>query len=326
MELDVLVAGRVYGDLVFSGAPLPTAGGEVFAEAFTISPGGAANRAVASARLGASTSLLAEFGDDPIGLVVAEMLQAEPGLDLSASIFRGGYQSPVSVAITDGPDRSFVTFELPESMPVWTGSAPRAVHVGLGANGGVPEWVRPLRQAGSVVFGGVGWDPTGAWSPALLDALVEVDAVVFNEIEATSYTRTATAREALEALAESVRIAVVTLGPEGALAASGRDRVHVPALRVDAVDPTGAGDAFTGAFMSATAWGWPLVERTRLAVAASAFSVRTPGGARSNPTPDRLADLLDTLAPQPEWDAVRAWTRDASHPALPDTTEGNLAS
>ncbi|MFE2446193.1 hypothetical protein ACFXDF_29805, partial [Streptomyces sp. NPDC059426] len=51
--LDVLFAGEVFCDLVFGGIPhLPTPGTEVYADRFAVSPGGTANRAVATARLG----------------------------------------------------------------------------------------------------------------------------------------------------------------------------------------------------------------------------------------------------------------------------------
>lgn len=321
-ETDVLVAGRVFNDLVFSGAPIPTPGAEVYADAFTISPGGAANRAVAASRLGAATSLLSEFGDDPIGTIVEGMLRAEPHLDLTQCLRRTGYQSAVSVAITDGPERSFVTYELPAAELTWTGHVPRTVHVSVGEQ--VPAWAAELRAAGSILFGGVGWDATGLWSETLLHRLHEVDAIVFNEIEALSYTRTRTPEQALEVLAAHVGVAVITLGPDGALAADGGDRVRVNAPRVNAVDPTGAGDAFTGAFMASTAWGWSLADRTRLAVATAACVVRSAGGARSTPTPVEVGDLL-TAQTDPAWSAIRDWARHPNRSSLPDRRQGTLA-
>lgn len=320
--IDVLVSGRVYSDLVFSGVSLPQPGAEVYADAFTISPGGSANRAVAAARLGASTSLLSEFGDDPIGAIVEGMLRAEHGLDLSGCVRRAHHQSAISVAITDGPERSFVTYELPATELAWHGAVPRTVHVGIGED--VPAWARELRARGSILFGGVGWDPSGLWSETMLDRLGEVDAIVFNEVEALSYTRAASPDEALEVLAARVGIAVITLGAAGALAAQGHERVRVPAPRVDAVDPTGAGDAFTGAFMATTAWGWPLDERTRLAAATAACVVRSPGGALSTPTPAQVGSLLAEHG-DPEWDAVRDWAQHRTRPAAPERREGTLA-
>lgn len=320
--IDVLVSGRVYSDLVFSGAPIPTPGAEVYADAFTISPGGAANRAVVAARLGAATSLLTEFGDDPIGLIVEGMLRDEPALDLSACRRLVDHQSPISVAITDGPERSFVTYELPASELAWHGEVPRTAHVGVGEE--VPAWARELRERGCLLFGGVGWDASGLWSDDLLARLSGVDAVVFNEVEALSYTRSATPEAALEVLADHVGVAVVTLGADGAIAADGPDRVRVASPRVTAVDPTGAGDAFTGAFMASTAWAWSLADRIRLSVAVAACVVRSAGGARSAPTPAQVGDLL-AVHTDPDWDAVREWTRTTNRSTRPDSRQGTLA-
>ena len=125
-DIDVLVAGRVFADLVFTGVHAPAPGAEVYADGFAISPGGAANRAVASARLGARTALVAELGDDPIGCIVARSLRDEPDLDLRFAVQRTDYQIPISVAITDGHERSFVTYEHSGELPPWPASDPGA--------------------------------------------------------------------------------------------------------------------------------------------------------------------------------------------------------
>ena len=70
-HLDLLFAGSVFCDLVFAGVPTPQPGAEVYAEAFKLTPGGVANRAVAGSRLGARTALLSQLGDDPLGLHIA---------------------------------------------------------------------------------------------------------------------------------------------------------------------------------------------------------------------------------------------------------------
>lgn len=319
-EIDVLVAGRVYSDLVFTGVNAPAPGEEVYADGFAISPGGAANRAVAAARLGAHTALVTELGDDPIGCIVARSLQKEPNLDLRYAVQHPGYQIPISVAITDGRDRSFVTYEHSGHLPSWPEDIPvRVAHVGLG-RGPVPAEAAHLRAQGTLLVGGVGWDPSGEWSEELLDHLAGVDVLIVNEIEALLYTRAATVEEALEVLAAAVETAVITLGPDGAIATQGATRLRVPAIAVEAVDPTGAGDAFTAAFMVATAWEWELADRLRLASACATCSVRGAGGARSAPHPADIADLLADCCADQDWTPVREWAerhRQSTVPATP---------
>lgn len=318
-EIDVLVAGRVFADLVFTGVNAPAPGAEVYADGFAISPGGAANRAVASARLGAHTALVTELGDDPIGCIVARSLRAEPNLDLRFAVKHENFQIPISVAITDGHERSFVTYEHAGELPPWPASTPvRVAHVGLG-RGPVPAQAARLRANGTTIVGGVGWDPSGQWSETLLDHLEGVDVLIVNDHEAVQYTRAGTVDAALDVLARVVDTAVVTLGPRGAVAARGSARLHVPAIVVDAVDPTGAGDAFAAAFMAATAWEWELRDRLRLASVCATCSVRGAGGARSAPHPAEIADLLADHHADSDWAPVRHWAEQRRHSSVPAT-------
>lgn len=299
MDIDVLILGRVYSDLIFTGATTPPPGGEVRAAGFTISPGGAANRAIAAARLGAGTALVSEVGSDPIGLLIIDLLRAEASLDLTHLVSRAGFHSPVSVAITDGPDRSFVTYEEASQDPVWRGAQPKTIHVSLQSP--LPGWVRDARAKGSMVFGGVGWDATGSWSEDVLKRLMDVDAVIVNEDEACAYTRTSSPERAAAILGQHIDLAVVTLGRSGVIAVEGGHLTQVSSIPVQALDPTGAGDTFTAAFMTATAWGWNLEPSLRLATASAACSVRGPGGARSAPYPADILDLMDQAEPTSEW-------------------------
>ncbi len=300
----LLFAGDVFCDLVLSGIDLPEPGAEVYADSFVITPGGVANRAVASARVGAPTRLLSRLGDDPLGRHVHALLDAEPALDTRLLEHVPGHQSPVTVSLTGAHDRSFLTYqerlghlELPaDAGPV------AATHVGVGQE--VPPWVARLRTAGTTVVGGVGWDPTGEWSGDVLARLAEVDIFVPNDVEAMRYTRTDDPVAAARALTPYVALAVVTRGPGGVVAAG--DAVpggvlEVPAPRVDVVDPTGAGDVFVATFMAGLLRDWDLATQLRLAALCASVSVTGLGGAVSAP---HLADLpahAARLAPGDDW-------------------------
>jgi ribokinase len=76
---------------------------------------------------------------------------------------------------------------------------------------------------------------------------------------------------------------VVTLGAGGALVVQEGAATHVPAMEVDAVDATGAGDAFCGGLADGLARGQTLVDATRWAVRVAGLST-TRWGAQSSPT------------------------------------------
>lgn len=88
------------------------------------------------------------------------------------------------------------------------------------------------------------------------------------------------------------RPVVITLGERG-LVHGTADRVeHLPAIPVRAVDTTGAGDIFHGAFAYGVLTGLPWLETLRLASAAAAFSVAAPGGRPSIPLLAHVREML----------------------------------
>lgn len=299
----LLFAGEVFCDLVFAGVDVPEEGAEVFADAFAVTPGGVANRAVAAARAGAPTLLLSRLGDDVLGRHVHEILAVEPFLDTSRLAVLHGRQSPVTAAVTGPRDRSFITYEEdhgPLELPAGIGPV-RATHVGIARP--LPSWVARLRADGTEIVGGVGWDHTGSWSTEVLDRLDEVDVFVPNAVEAMSYTRTDSAQAAAEALAERVPLAIVTRGADGVVAVDSArgEVVTAPSIPVDVVDPTGAGDVFVATFLAGGHHGWDLATRLRFAAACASYAVTGLGGAASAPRPDELCAFLRARGAPGDW-------------------------
>lgn len=326
VDVDVALGGTVFCDLVFSGTALPEPGTEVFSDAFALTAGGTATRACTTARLGMRTALLAVLGRDVFGDQLCHQLAAEPLLDLRWVQRSETAHTALTVAVTDGHERSFITYEEPGTAApdTWPGVAPAATtcHVGVARN--LPAWVAPMRTAGTVVFAGVGWDPSHAWSATMLDRLGGADILVLNEIEALSYTRSADVPAAARLLAARVPTVVVTRGARGALAVDSASGAWIEqqAPDVPVVDPTGAGDVFTGALMTATVLGWDLADRVRLAVLAASLSVRTPGGAISAPRPPDIAAAMATTPRDRAWSTIRDWLAelDEADPGAVTTT------
>ena len=287
------MAGTVFLDIVFTGLSTPpTAGTELWAAGMASCPGGIANLAVATSRLGLRTSLAAGFGDDVYGDFCWQTLAGQERVDLSRSRRFAQWHSPVTVSMAVQRDRSMVTHghELPIEYDELIGTPPpcRAVITSLGEGGHaarLPAWVESARERGAMVFADAGWDPTGVWDPGLLTALGGCDAFMPNAIEAMSYTRTDSPLAALHELAEHVPLAVVTCGGDGAMAIDAHtgEEATVPALPVDALDPTGAGDVFGAALVLGTIAGWPLRHRLLFAGASAALAVQEFGGSLAAP-------------------------------------------
>lgn len=333
-RVDAFFAGTVFLDVIMSGLPGagPVAPGqEVWATERVLSPGGIANNAVGTARLGLRTALAAAIGTDHVGDIVWRELASEPGLDLSWSRRVPGPETALTVSLASGHDRAMISHGVLDPVPLrdLVPSVPAAAlsFLSLSTGTDLPDWVRAQRAAGGLVFADVGWDERYGWSAeALAAGLAEVDVFVPNDAEAMAYTGTTTPRAALRALGELVPLVVITCGRRGALAldAGAGVEVAVDAVGGEGVDTTGAGDSFVAGLMRATLAALPLAERVRFAAVCAGLSVRGLGGASAAPTLAGIGNWL-TGAP-PEFGFIRELLVTAGprgsrvRSALPDMT------
>jgi ribokinase len=124
-------------------------------------------------------------------------------------------------------------------------------------------------------------------APLPADVLAACDPLVVNEHEARYVLGEAGDRPedwARDLLALGPRSVVVTLGAQGALVAEAGGCVRVPSPKVDAVDTTGAGDAFTAALAWRLGLGETLVEAAGFAVRVGAAAVTGRGAQESFPS------------------------------------------
>ena len=298
-DFDLFLQGTVFLDIIFTGLDgFPENGQEVWAQGMGSSPGGMANLAIAASRLGLRTSLAAAFGDDVYGEFCWQTLAGQEGVDLSRSRRFEHWHSPVTISMALAGDRAMVTHGHPAPLPPdeIVGEPPRsrAVLLELGRDlpGTRQDWVRTAIDQGSLVFADVGWDDTGTWSPDVLAELATCHAFLPNAGEAMAYTHTDRPRDALYVLADRVPLAVVTDGVSGAMAidATTGEEAEVPALRVPAIDTTGAGDVFSAGVVLGTLRCWPLADRLAFASICSALAVQQFGGSLAAPG---LGDILD---------------------------------
>jgi sugar/nucleoside kinase (ribokinase family) len=320
--VDVFFVGMVFFDLIFGGIDqLPEPGTETWVRDRAVSAGGTANRAVAAARLGLHAGMAVAAGTDVFGDHLRTLLGDVDNLDLRWFGQFPTVATAVTVSLTHATDRRFITHGSRGPVPVraLAPQLPRARAAHLAVAPEVPEWAREMRSAGTKLFGGVGWDAEGEWSPEILASLGHFDAFVPNATEAMAYTRTDTPRAALGRLADHVPLVAVTCGDQGAIAVDGEtgEEASAPSIPVRAVDPTGAGDIFTAAFIFGTVHGWPLRDRLLLANLCAGLSVRQLGGARSAPGWHDIEAWL-AQAPSPDgFDAgrVRSFLRDRAVPS-----------
>lgn len=286
---DLILSGSVFFDIIFTGLPdLPQKGTEIFSDGMGSCPGGVANQAIAASRLGLNTTLAAAFGDDGYGDFNWTVLQDQEHVDLSYSERFTGWHSPVTVSLSVHKDRSMVTHghPAPKSATELFGGAPPSARAAVASlEPELAPWILQAKEHGTKLFGDVGWDPSGEWPSSTLENLAHFYAFMPNAPEAMAFTRTEDPWAALYALADKVPVAVVTVGEQGAMAIDSEtgEEEWVPALPVQAWDPTGAGDCFGAAFVMGTIAGWKLADRLSFANLCASLSVQQVGGSLAAP-------------------------------------------
>lgn len=259
----------------------------VDAATFLVEAGGAeSNVATHVASTGHRAVWFSRLGGDPLGHRVAQQLRSR-GVDVSTVSWddarptgvyvknpgagvtyyrRGSAASALSRSDADDIDLAGVDVLHVSGITAAISDTARAF---------LEQLMRRAREAGVRISFDVNhrlplWDATTA-APVLLALAQQADTVFTGRDEAEALWATATADD-VRALLPDVDELVVKDGDVGATAFLGEERVFVPALVVDVVEPVGAGDAFAGGYLAAFLSNAPT--RDRLA-AGHAFAART---------------------------------------------------
>jgi len=296
-EPRICVIGATNIDLIAKVPRLPGLGETLPAESFHVDCGGkGANQAVMARRLGARVSMVTRIGRDVFGERAFRNYE-ERGIDTAFVSWDDERPSGVASILVDDQGRNAIAYVPGANFglsPADVRSARDAIEqadavvcqleVPLDTTAEALRTARNCRRPLTI------FNPSPAAGPIARDLIALCDVIVPNEVEAEAITgiavRTlddagAAARRLLEAGASA---AVITLGARGALVAGRTETVHVPAIPVDAVDSTGAGDAFIGTLAYFLARADPLDRAARLANAAAALSVTKIGTQASFPS------------------------------------------
>lgn len=277
----IVVVGSVNLDLAASVARLPVAGETITDATLNRFPGGkGANQALAARRLGTKVTLVACVGNDANAGEALALLEAD-GVDLDCCIRID--DAPTGVALIavapDGENQIIVAPGANRRLSAGHLDLPPADAL----IGQLEVPVEALLAAATSFTGFVSLNLAPA--RPVPDALLErADLLVVNETEAAHY---GVALERCEAMIAT------TYGAKGAvLKKQGRELAKAAPPAIDAVDATGAGDAFTAALTVALVEGQEPVAALRFACAAGAAAATKPGAQPSLPSRAEVEALL----------------------------------
>jgi ribokinase len=286
---EITVVGSLNLDATVRVPRLPLPGETVMGRGHAHDTGGkGANQAVAAARLGRRVEMVGMVGRDDAG---NRLLAALDAAGVGTATVRRSPSLATGLALIMVDDAAENTIVV---IPAANGAlSPDDLDSAVIGSAAVVllQLEIPLETVEAAVGlarGKVVLNPAPA-HPLPASLLSRVDVLVPNrtELALLAGAELPTTVEEAAVLARSLsgpRGVVVTLGAEGALVVAGGQATHVPAPRVNAVDPTGAGDAFCAGLADALVDGADLVAATRWAVRCGAAAVTRRGAQASLPT------------------------------------------
>jgi ribokinase len=306
MQKPIVVVGSINMDLVASAEYIPSVGETIKGTGFQFQPGGkGANQAVAVAKLGYPVRMVGKVGDDLFGTQLLNQLK-ESGVDTAGVAVSSGSSGIALVVVSHCGENSIVV--IPGANATVTPEfleQKRDIICSAGlvlAQLEIPiETVEHLalmceRENIPLIL-----DPAPA-RPLSRRLLESVAWFTPNETEAAFFAGGDTSADSssspdlvTERLFEKgVRRMVLKLGDRGAFLVTGADnQLMLKSAPVCAIDTTGAGDAFNGAFATGLLQGYEPFKSARFAIAAAAVSVTRVGAQASMASMEEVQELLE---------------------------------
>lgn len=301
----VIGPGSLIVDITGFAPHLPVAGETVKGTTVRLGPGGkGSNQMTAAHRAGSDARIIGCRGDDALGQILKKHYAAEGMSEEYVRLLPQGETGSALIEIdeSDAQNRIIVIFAANEAVD-------RALV--LSAEKDFADCDAVLAQFETTVEAVLTaktlakkYNKPFILNPApYIDAPLSifdgVDYVTPNETEAEQFTgiRVETLEDCRRAaekfFAMGVANVVITLGVRGVFFMNREQECFVPALKVKAVETTGAGDAFNGGFATAIAEGLPVETALKFATCTAAISVTRYGSSPSMPYRHEILELLE---------------------------------
>ncbi len=297
-KTDLLAVGHTALDYIIKLNEFPKANFSAPIEDMkTFDGGAAANVAVVGAKLGISTSLVSAVGGDFKDSAYYKKME-NLGIDTDSMIFVPGETAPTAFVLTDKDNNQISYFywgaakEFKDSkVPTKAIENAQAIHLATGD----PDfnWKCSLEAKNADIL--VSFDPgqdLGMYSEERLREVISNTTILFSnhyELERICDNLDVDINGLKEL---GPKIIVKTCGEQGSQIYSENEKIEIDAIPVDAVDPTGAGDAYRAGFLSRFLNGESLEESAKFASTVSSFIIEEQGCQTKAPTFDEAYERM----------------------------------
>ena len=298
----ILVIGSSNTDMTVRSATLPKPGETVLGGDFRMGPGGkGANQAVAARLLGGEVTFVCKLGRDMFGEGASKHYES-CGLDTSkilwsdkpsgVALITVDSKAENSIVVASGANADMTVSDIDSVADIIKSSGILLLQLEIPMDAVVHAAEIAYSAGVQVVLNPA---PAAALPAELLKCVSilipnETEASAISGIDINNFETAAAAAERLKGM--GVREVIITMGSRGSVVCDG-DCTFVPALKVNAVDTTAAGDTFCGGVCVALSEGKDLLEAVKFATAASSIAVQRPGAQDSVPNRCEVDKLLN---------------------------------
>jgi ribokinase len=304
----ITVVGSFVVDLTSRTPHMPVPGETVLGRSFKLGPGGkGGNQAVAAARAGSRVNMITKLGDDEFGAIAVKSFKAD-NINIEYTPITKDHPTGSAQIIVDDTGENMIVVTLGACGAITREEVFAAEEAIKKSSVVVTQLETSLEAVMAAVELANKYNVPVIFNPAPYndnyprEILPMVTYATPNETEAGFMAGLEITDDESALLAASkikemgVKTVIITLGKRGCLIyANADDYDFIPAFNVEAVDTTGAGDAFNGGFAHAIEKGMDVKEAVRYASAVAAISVTRFGTAPSMPTESEINEFIRLL-------------------------------
>ncbi len=288
---DIISIGNINIDLSFYVDKIPEVDYEVLADLEIFHGGAAANFAVAASRLGLKVGIIGCVGNDYFGKKAIEELEKEGVITNFIRMVNEKITGMVCVIVEKNGNRRMLAYRganeyldkvVDEFIDKIHCKYVQLCNVNKRVFTKVKEKIRKMK---------ISLDPGGRIVELSLNDLEGIDLLLLNEVECKKLTNM-NYKEGAKLLSKYVNIVVVKIGEKGAYLFDGNKEIEMPAIKVNVVDTTGAGDAFNAGFITGLIKGLSLKECLHWGIATASLKIQKKGARNGLPNINELMKFL----------------------------------